>query len=232
MKQEEFEKLLITSFDDSKLSHQEKSNLRGILNEENLSLDSLNFIRNKAFQIVYESYHANKSIEYDALKWLEGIIRTLDSAKSKVINTRNDSYFSPGQDCVQKIIRLIERANNEIDICVFTISDNEISKALMAAYKNKKKIRIITDNDKTQDLGSDIECLAREGLEVKIDQSPNHMHHKFAIFDQKILVNGSFNWTRSASRYNQENIVVSNDIRLIESFQENFLSLWKSCVKY
>jgi len=44
-----------------------------------------------------------------------------------------------------------------------------------------------------------------------------HMHHKFAIVDGRLLINGSFNWTRQAVLYNQENCVVTDNGSLVSS---------------
>lgn len=53
------------------------------------------------------------------------------------------------------------------------------------------------------------------------------MHHKFAIFDGEILVNGSYNWTRSANDFNAENILVTGDPDLVAAFQREFDALWE-----
>jgi phosphatidylserine/phosphatidylglycerophosphate/cardiolipin synthase-like enzyme len=53
------------------------------------------------------------------------------------------------------------------------------------------------------------------------------MHHKFAIFDEEILLTGSYNWTRGASNNNQENLILSNDRRLLKAFRGEFERLWK-----
>ena len=54
------------------------------------------------------------------------------------------------------------------------------------------------------------------------------MHHKFAIADTDLLLTGSYNWTRSASTENNENVVVSNNARLVSSFQKEFDRLWRT----
>ena len=100
---------------------------------------------------------------------------------------------------------------------------------MLAAHKRKVKVRIVSDNDKADDRGSDIYHMAKKGIPIRVDRSANHMHHKYAIFDGKRLVNGSFNWTRSATKYNQENIVVSNDGKLIKDFGVTFEKLWEHC---
>jgi phosphatidylserine/phosphatidylglycerophosphate/cardiolipin synthase-like enzyme len=52
------------------------------------------------------------------------------------------------------------------------------------------------------------------------------MHHKFALFDKECLINGSFNWTRSASTKNEENITLLYDNNLVSAFNGTFESLW------
>lgn len=53
-----------------------------------------------------------------------------------------------------------------------------------------------------------------------------HMHHKFAVFDERRMLTGSYNWTRGAARDNQENVVVSDDPRLMKAFGLEFARLW------
>jgi phosphatidylserine/phosphatidylglycerophosphate/cardiolipin synthase-like enzyme len=43
-------------------------------------------------------------------------------------------------------------------------------------------------------------------------------HHKFAIFDGKTLLNGSYDWTRSAFTKNEENVLVTDKVHWVEGF--------------
>jgi mitochondrial cardiolipin hydrolase len=111
-------------------------------------------------------------------------------------------------------------------VCVFTITDDRLADALLAAHRRGVAIRVLTDNDKAHDLGSDIERIAAAGVAVRIDRTPFHMHHKYAIFDGRRLLNGSYNWTRGAARDNQENVVVTDDPALVARFAAAFEALW------
>ena len=53
------------------------------------------------------------------------------------------------------------------------------------------------------------------------------MHHKFAVIDSLVLVTGSFNWTTMAAYYNDENVIIVEDKRLIEKYNQEFENLWK-----
>ena len=82
-------------------------------------------------------------------------------------------------------------------------------------------MRIISDDDKQFDEGSDIHALREAGVPLRIDDSPFHMHHKFALVDGAWLLNGSFSWTRSASVNNEENLLVTDDAVLIGAIGAN-----------
>ncbi len=223
---EKIESALVSTFEDFKLSKSEKVGLKAVLADYQDDIEALNFARNCAFDLIASNIRESTKYCQESIKWLEHVIRILDSARSSKSLTQLDAYFSPGSQCANRIISLAKQAKETIDVCVFTISDDTITSALLAAHKSGINVRIITDNDKSEDMGSDVSALASAGIDLKMDNSANHMHHKFALFDSQYLVNGSFNWTRSASRYNHENITVISDSGLIKSFSNMFDSLW------
>jgi mitochondrial cardiolipin hydrolase len=47
------------------------------------------------------------------------------------------------------------------------------------------------------------------------------------IVDKRKLLNGSYNWTRGAFSFNQENVTVSHDVALLTAFQRTFDELWQ-----
>ncbi len=219
------EEFLCVSFEDFKLSQGEKYSLRELL--DNLGDNELlSFARNKAFDLYREYHIAESGDSLQGLNWLEKVIKTIDNVRLNSIESNSYAYFSPGPECARQIINCLHGARETIDICVFTISDNHITDAILSAHETGKSVRIVSDNDKAKDSGSDIYYLAEKGVPVRLDKSPYHMHHKFAIFDQNLLINGSFNWTRSATMKNEENITVLHDSGLIGSFLSSFEELW------
>ena len=138
----------------------------------------------------------------------------------------NHAYFSPGPDCRVAIEQAMETALDELLICVFTISDDRLSDAIQRAHRNGLTVRVLSDNDKMDDRGNDVERLSLSGVDVRIDRSPEHMHHKFMVVDGHTVLTGSYNWTRSAETRNEENLVVLDDPVLAGRFAEEFERIW------
>lgn len=224
----QLEKTLSTTFSDLILSAREKSTLATLASE--IDEDQRRFLKNRAFDLcrsllVDASSSNNEEQRRQCYRWLEKSIKALSVYKDTA-PVSSQALFSPGTECKKRIISFCNNAKKSLDICVFTISDNQITDSIISAHTRGVNVRIISDNDKSEDRGSDIDFMQEKGLDIRLDQTDNHMHHKFAVIDQKILLNGSFNWTRSASERNEENVVSHYDTELIDSFLEKFEDLW------
>ena len=217
----QLEAVLLQSFEDYKLTSAEKYTLIEVL--ESCSEEERRFLRNKAFDL-FRRHLAENEMSVPAYNWLEKTVKALEYSLTKY--GAPEAHFSPGEDCRNKILHLIASSKKSIDICVFTISDNVLSEAILKTYARGISVRILTDNDKAHDKGSDIDRLARSGIAIREDNTRDHMHHKFAVFDKSTLLNGSFNWTRSATERNYENIAVNQHPKLVEAYQHKFDELW------
>lgn len=216
--------LLEATLADGRLSSEERRTLAETLSRAPWRVDQLAGLRNQAFELLRTRVDPAAA---GLLGWLEGVVRTIDQARPPV-PPRTEVFFSPGPDCKAAIVALLSSARTSLDVCVFTISDDDITRALLDAHERHVAVRLITDDDKRNDAGSDVDRLARQGVPVRIDRTPAHMHHKFAIADGARLLNGSFNWTRSASRVNEENVMVTSEAAAVASFRTEFNRLWAS----
>ena len=209
------------SIADEVFSKNEKRSLRALVEELAPDEQQLAFLRSQLFAIATEKITSTN--QAFILEWLKAGVSALTVSSS----THSEVYFSPGETCSDAIVRYIEQSTTSLQVCVFTISDDRITKSLLTAHQRGVKIQLITDNDKSLDLGSDIQQLKRAGIPTRMDATPNHMHHKFMIVDNRAVITGSYNWTRSAARFNQENILLSREVNVIKSFQEEFAKLWR-----
>ncbi|QQE12486.1 endonuclease [Planctomycetota bacterium] len=223
----ELEDILETTFQDMKLTSSESHALRQVVDDFKTDHQSLAFLRNTAFAIARKHIKASP---IQVLDWLQRVDKIIDNA-TRNTNTRTHqrqpiACFSPGTTCLQLITESLQHARISIDICVFTITDNRITEQLIDIHNEGIPIRIISDDDKSTDDGSDIQRLKRAGIPTRMDLTSNHMHHKFAIIDDKTLLTGSYNWTRGAL-HNHENILRFHDAAMIKEYSKTFNQLWR-----
>jgi len=223
--QQIIEKLLRESISDRQLDKEETVQLRELASTLTREPKLKAFTRNRAFVLVRETSE-NGTVCLEHFSWLEKVLKVLDTHASAHI-PKTSVGFSPGTNCRDMILRELTTCRTSLDICVFTISDNILADAILAAHQRGVSVRVLTDQHKSLDKGSDVLDLQLSGVNVVLDTSQWHMHHKFAIFDQVRLLNGSFNWTLSATQRNQENVLVTDNPDVVQPYVKEFEKLWQ-----
>jgi len=227
MQDHEVKAVLSASLQDGQLDRTERDSFRAWLEKAAPDGQKRGVYQSMAFDLAREALERNTVPMHSALNWLERIVKLLTPLDSSApAASIAEACFSPQHDCASRIVRLFEGARRSVDVCVFTITDDRITEAITRAHRRGVALRVITDNDKSYDAGSDIQRLERAGVPVRLDVTAFHMHHKFAIFEGGLLLNGSYNWTRSASLNNEENFILTSDAKLVQPFRQLFEQLW------
>lgn len=215
---------LQTTLTDGAISRSERQALRQVIAEAGLTPTERTRLQADAFQWVRESL--SHTAERQRLDWLEDVLHLLQP--SEAIAQGDRAWFGPEDPMVEQVLSFIGATQKQLDCCVFTITDNRITEALIRLHRRGVQVRIISDDDKAHDLGSDIHALQDAGLACRTDRSPHHMHHKFAVGDRKRVLNGSYNWTRSADLHNRENLTLTGHPGTVARFAQHFEELWRT----
>ena len=138
-----------------------------------------------------------------------------------------ECYFFPNQNNERKVVDMFRTCKKTLDLAIFTLTKDSISNAIEEAYKRGVKVRLIADDSCSLMLGSDVRKLAAIGVPTKTDRAKYYMHNKVAIIDKSVLVTGSYNWSRQATNYNQENILFFENKDLCEKYTQEYDKLWE-----
>lgn len=138
-------------------------------------------------------------------------------------------HFTPDGGIRRHLLDAIQKSRQRIDVAVYHITSTELARALVAAKDRGVRVRILTDQEKARARGPATRIFLAAGLSVRtlgvIEQSL--MHHKFAVFDNRVVATGSYNWTQTAERANYENLVLLDDPETVVRFTEEFQRLWR-----
>ena len=139
-----------------------------------------------------------------------------------------ETYFSPNGGVASNVIKAINNTKSSIDLAIFDLTSDDITSSLAKAQKRGVKIRIIADSRQTKGRNSSIPALSNDQFSLKITHGEGRgiMHNKFAIFDGKLMVTGSYNWTNNAEHYNYENAIFISDPETIKKYQQEFDKIW------
>ena len=215
------------AFADSTLSLDEARLLRQRLAEHGQHGEGLHELRHRLFGMARDRF--NSFQDKAVIEWLEAASALLvPPAGPPARASRSEVFFSPDDDCVAAIRQFLSAAAHTLDICLFTIADDRLTEAVLAAHKRGVRVRLLTDNDKLFDRGSDVRQLHAAGLPVHVDRTTDHMHHKFAVADSRTVLTGSYNWTRSAAELNLENLLITDDEAIVRRYNQEFGRLWET----
>ena len=163
-----------------------------------------------------------------------------------VIQAKSLAFFSPDDKPRSKLINLINQTKYKIQAAVYVLTDKLVAESLIQAKKRGVKVEIVTDrNCVTMPFGK-ISMLKNNDIEVFVfSLNPTKriqplMHNKFAIFEinnseknKKVnqwVWTGSFNWTVSANKSNQENVILTNSRGVVAKYKKQFEILKRRCV--
>ena len=165
--------------------------------------------------------YQNNFTSYQTL--INFFINTYLNAKPALL----ECYFFPNQNNERKVVDMFRTCKKTLDLAIFTLTKDSISNAIEEAHKRGVKVRLIADDSCSLMLGSDVRKLAAMGVPTKTDKAKYYMHNKVAIIDKSVLVTGSYNWSRQATNYNQENILFFENKELCEKYTEEYDKLWE-----
>lgn len=134
--------------------------------------------------------------------------------------------FCPGAVCENNIVSLVNEANSSIDIMIYSFTLNDIASALCDAVDRGVVVRVLIDSQQAGNQYSVDEVLESCGVLLARDTNSRLMHNKVMIVDGFILVTGSFNWSKNARDFNDENYLIIVNKQLAKKYSDYFDKLW------
>ena len=153
-------------------------------------------------------------------------------------------YFFPSTKNEKHLVEMLRTCMKSLDIAIFSLTRDNFAKAVIEVFNITRdnfakavievfnrgiKVRVIADDECVKNYGSDVYKLAAAGIPCKTDSSAQyHMHNKYAIIDESVIVTGSFNWTSQAISNNQENLLFYQDKNIAEQYTNEYNNLWNT----
>lgn len=134
-----------------------------------------------------------------------------------------NDIITNGTEIKQRILSEINNATQSIYLAMAYFTDREIAMAIVGAKNRNVLVDIILSSN----IQNDTVKLMLKGANIIVHafetgDARGIMHHKFCLIDNKITINGSYNYSINASNNNVENIHVSDDTSTYSQFLSEF----------
>ena len=134
-----------------------------------------------------------------------------------------DVYFSPDDHVQAGLLDLINNAQESIYFMAFSFTADPLGEAIRARAAEGLIVSGVMDADQVKsNIGTEYDPFMQAGLAVALDKNPGLMHHKVMIIDESIVILGSYNFTDSAEKRNDENLLVIYNREIAAQFIAEF----------
>jgi phosphatidylserine/phosphatidylglycerophosphate/cardiolipin synthase-like enzyme len=144
----------------------------------------------------------------------------------RIGDTHINAYFSPDNDVEDIIVKRLMKARKSIRFLAFSFTSDPIGEAMISRHKNGVVVEGVFEKRGSDSPESEFNKFLVEGIPVKTDRNRHNMHHKVIIIDDEIVITGSYNFSRNASRRNDENLLIIENGEIAQKYIAEFRSLY------
>jgi phosphatidylserine/phosphatidylglycerophosphate/cardiolipin synthase-like enzyme len=131
--------------------------------------------------------------------------------------------FTPGGNCTDQIVKRINEAKTSLYVQAYSFTSQPIIQAIVKAHERGLIVKVILDKENEGRRNFGAQTLIKNKIDVLIDDKPAIAHNKVMVVDEKDVITGSFNFTKSAQDRNAENVLfINNDPIIAKKYLENF----------
>ncbi len=115
--------------------------------------------------------------------------------------------FSPRGGTEAWIIKAVDAARAEVDVAMFSFTSRPIMDSLNRAAVRGVKVKLLLYAKSAFPFREEVK---KNGIVVRLKYGrveAGLMHNKYAVLDNAMLINGSFNWSATAEELNTENTI-------------------------
>jgi phosphatidylserine/phosphatidylglycerophosphate/cardiolipin synthase-like enzyme len=144
----------------------------------------------------------------------------------KIEDTNINVYFSPKDNIEKIILKRLGKAKKSVYFMAFSFTSDPLGEEIINLHKNGIKVSGLMEKEGSDTKDSEYIKMKIEGLPVKTDKNRSLMHHKIIIIDEKIVITGSYNFSKGANKRNDENIIIIDNDDIAKEYLKEFHRLY------
>jgi phosphatidylserine/phosphatidylglycerophosphate/cardiolipin synthase-like enzyme len=134
--------------------------------------------------------------------------------------------FSAEDHVIDNLIALIKDAKVNIRFLAFSFTDHPLALAMIDRANAGVDVKGVFETFGSTSDRSELKTFKCAGIAARQDGNPSFLHDKIMIIDNAIVVTGSLNYSSSADKENEENVVILDNPEIAVLYLQEFDKLW------
>lgn len=196
----------------------------------NLSINSMYRDNNNALRIKSKELAANYKAEFERMFTERKFGPNNHEIPYKQVNIEGakiNLYFSPKGKTMEAILSELKKAKKMIKFMTFSLTDKDIYQTLLDKVRSGVKVEGIFDGCMLSKY-SLYQGFVDKKIPVYIDGNQALLHNKVFIIDNRIIITGSYNFSKNAEQNNNENTLIIDSPRLAQYYNVEYGKLKNS----
>ena len=140
----------------------------------------------------------------------------------RIGTARLQGLFAPQDGAAKYLLARIAAAKRSIRVLAFSFTSALMIDTLLERARAGVQVQVVLESQNATGQNAAFARLREAGLDVLLDGNCYNMHHKMLVIDEQTVITGSYNFTNSAERSNDENTVIVDDRDLAAAFTVEF----------
>jgi phosphatidylserine/phosphatidylglycerophosphate/cardiolipin synthase-like enzyme len=210
-----------------------------VIDRSELWMGSMNFTYSGTYEdnnqlILFRSVKMaeNYTKEFEEMfvddKFGDNVVPETPNPVVNIDETRIEVYFSPDDGVAGPLQEILNSAQESIYFLAFSFTTDEFGAAIRTQAENGLSVAGVMEEQQVKsNIGTEYDLFKQAGLNVFLDGNEGQMHHKTMIIDERIVITGSYNFSRSAETRNDENLIVIYNEDIANFYMQEFQRVYQ-----
>ncbi|MCS7179378.1 MAG: phospholipase D-like domain-containing protein [Anaerolineae bacterium] len=136
-------------------------------------------------------------------------------------------YFAPEDKVASHLIPVLSAARQSIRFMAFSFTSQDIGDTLIQLARRGISVEGVVESRGSDAPYAQYPRLREAGIPVWKDGNPYLLHHKVFIVDGQSVILGSYNFSSSAEKDNDENLLIIHNPGVAQAFLDEYNRVWQ-----
>lgn len=147
----------------------------------------------------------------------------------------SELFFAEETSVEHILLEVIGGSRASIHVAAYRLTNLRLAQALAESHRRGLDVRVVLDAGKYEANPALAQLFSEHGVPHRTLAGrlgpPTKMHHKFAVFDGRMVTTGSYNWTEESEEQNFDDLIILREEAVVARYRNAFEQLWQRAAR-